>query len=420
MVRPSRFNVVAGSFVALIFSMPAVSLQTLSVFAGPVSSALGWKPTVFYLGVTLGVFGAAAIAPFNGLLADRIGVRKLLLPGIAAYGLALMAMALATPSAPLYIVLSLAVFTLGQLQTYQLYARAVLGWSDTSRGLTLSIVMTGTAVGNLLMPMLAETLIKHVGWRGAYVSLGLIELVAALPLVALTVFEAPRPPRESAPGGVDPSGLTLAQASRTKDYWLLLAFTFVSNLALFAVITHLVPILQSRGLARQSAIFALSGLAVTQFVGRLCSGWLLDLVNSPRISLIWFVLSTLGVGLLAVAHQPQFALGATLLIGFAWGAEAEMNSFFVSRYFGLRHFTQINGTVYTSIAIAGALGPLISALFQGWQHSYSGLILCAAGMMALSCALLAMLSPYVFLPQRSALPEIKIQTSNGDVHAVST
>jgi len=408
----TRAIVVAGSFVALISSMPATSLQTLGLFMRPVTSEMGWSRTTFFLGSTIGVLLIAVTAPAIGRVADRIGIRAVLVPGVIGYALSLAAMALVPRSVPLFIALSVAVFLFGQIHTYQLYARAVTAWTDRSRGFMLAVMMTGTAVGNMMMPRVAASLIDNYGWRIAYLGLGAIVLIVATP-IALLVVREPTPAERARSHVVPPAelGLTLKEALRERTYWVLIVFSFVSNFAFYGILTNFVPILSESGVGQASAVNALTAVAFSQFFGRLASGWFLDRVGRPRISLAWFMLSTLGIIMVGHSAGQWLTLVAPLLIGIAWGAEAEMNSFFVSRYFGLRAFAQINATVYSSIALAGALAPIASALIFDRTGSYAIALSGASALMIMSCVLLALLGPYRFLPTS---PAGRPYLSNGD------
>ena len=403
--------------MALAVSMPVISLQTLSLFLAPVTATLGWSHSKFFLGSTIGLLCTALAAPVTGKLADRFGPRRILLPGILAYGTAVMAMSTTTHSFPYYVVLSILTFSFGQIHSYQLYARVVSRWVDSTRGFMLGVMMTGTAVGNVFVPFLAAFLIERFGWRNAYAGLGGFLIAVAFPITAALVRE----PDDSAREASLPSttGTSLAEAVRTPIYWTLIAFTFISNFALFSVVTNLVSILMTSGLARPAAVQSLAALAISQFFGRLASGWFLDRFMSPRISLGWFLLSTLGMIVLAYVHGNTEALVASALLGIAWGAEAEMNSYFVSRYFGLRHFAQINGTVYSSIAVAGALAPFVTGYMFDRIGSYYAWILTLAILMAVSCLLLASMGPYVFLPDRRDGLCARSRSDDGGSHAVS-
>jgi MFS family permease len=403
--------------MALAASMPVISLQTLSLFLAPVTATLGWSHSKFFLGATIGLLCTALAAPITGKLADRFGPRRVLLPGIVAYGTAVMALSTTTHSFPYYVILSILTFSIGQIHSYQLYARVVSRWVDSTRGFMLGIMMTGTAVGNVFVPFLAAYLIERFGWRNAYIGLGGFLMAVAFPVTVALVREPDDSVREASLPSA--AGSSLAEAVRTPIYWILIAFTFISNFALFSVVTSLVSILMTGGLARPAAVQSLAALAISQFFGRLASGWFLDRFMSPKISLGWFLLSTLGMIILAYVHGNTEALLASALLGIAWGAEAEMNSYFVSRYFGLRHFAQINGTVYSSIAVAGALAPFVTGYVFDRAGSYYAWVLTLAILMAVSCLLLASMGPYVFLPDHRDGRSARSRSDDGGSHAVS-
>ena len=403
--------------MALTVSMPVISLQTLSLFLAPVTAALGWSHSKFFLGSTIGLLCTALAAPITGKLADRFGPRRVLLPGIVGYGAAVAAMSTTTHSFLYFTILSILTFCIGQIHSYQLYARVVSRWVDSTRGFMLGIMMTGTAVGNVFVPFLAAFLIERFGWRNAYVGLGGVLVAIAFPVTMALVREPDHSVRDASLPSI--AGSTLAEAVRTPIYWILIAFTFISNFALFSVVTNLVSILMTGGLVRSAAVQSLAALAIAQFFGRLASGWFLDRFMSPRISLGWFVLSTLGMIGLAYVHGNTAALVASALLGIAWGAEAEMNSYFVSRYFGLRHFAQINGTVYSSIAVAGALAPFVTGYMFDRAGNYYGWILTLAVLMSVSCVLLASMGPYAFLPDHRDGSRGRSHSDTGGSHAVS-
>jgi hypothetical protein len=68
-------------------------------------------------------------------------------------------------------------------------------------------------------------------------------------------------------------------------------------------------------------------------------------------------MATAGVIVLLLPTTQTTALAAAALIGFSMGAEADAMPYLVSRYFGLRSFTELFGYTFSAYAVAGALGP---------------------------------------------------------------
>jgi MFS family permease len=192
------------------------------------------------------------------------------------------------------------------------------------------------------------------------------------------------------------SGLTFRQAARTRIYWSLIVFFFLASFALTGVVSNMVAMLEERGLSIDVAVFAMSTLALSQSIGRLISGYLLDRVPVAQISLIWFVGCIIGLGVLATAHSPIRAISAAAMLGLAWGAEGEMTGYYVSRYFGLDNLAAITGTLFTAIGLAAAFSQVTVAWLFDNTHSYQYAIAIMIAVMLAACVLLASLGPYVF------------------------
>jgi len=58
----------------------------------------------------------------------------------------------------------------------------------------------------------------------------------------------------------------------------------------------------------------------------------------------------------------KVAYFATVLIGFAAGAEFDIIAYLASRYFGLKNYSKIYSFLYASFSIGAAMGPPLFGL----------------------------------------------------------
>ena len=111
------------------------------------------------------------------------------------FGCAFASLALLTPHLwhlyPVFLILGI----VGNGTAQMAYARAVSSWFDRRRGAALALVISGGAIGAMVLPPLAEALIQRAGWRGACVMLGAMVLVMGVPTVARFVREPSSVPR---------------------------------------------------------------------------------------------------------------------------------------------------------------------------------------------------------------------------------
>jgi predicted MFS family arabinose efflux permease len=159
---------------------------------------------------------------------------------------------------------------------------------------------------------------------------------------------------------------------------------------------HIAAIFTDRAISAERAALATSLVGAAVMVGRLGSGLLLDHVFAPRVAILFYGGTALGMGILATGTGGNIAFVAAFLVGLGMGAEVETMGYMVSRYFGLRAFGTAYGHVFGAFMIAGAAGvTLMGAGYDHW-HSYALPLAGFCGAMILVLVLLTRLGPYEF------------------------
>jgi predicted MFS family arabinose efflux permease len=180
-------------------------------------------------------------------------------------------------------------------------------------------------------------------------------------------------------------------------FWAMTAAFFLVVVAVNGTLGTIVPILLDRGIPRQTALNALSVSGAALFGGRVLSGYLLDRLNGPYVASIFFLCATVGIGLLASgAGGGGVPFVATLLCGLGIGAEVDLMAFFVSRYFGLKSFGAIYGTMFALFAFGNGVGTFLMGIGYDRWHDYAQVLFSFDVMLVVACMLLLGLGPYRF------------------------
>ena len=262
------------------------------------------------------------------------------------------------------------------------YAKVISRWFDRKRGLALGLVVAAFAASGSLMPSLAQALIAAVGWRHAYVLLGLMAMGVTIPIVGLLLKETPQmmgwEPDGETVGQAEVSkqrgpegGLSFQEARHTRTFWLMVSAFFLISVSFHGYIIHLVPLLTDRGLSAQSAALTVSLAGGAALVGRVGIGYLLDRFFAPYVAVCFFCGSALGIFLLWSGAVGSLAFVAAFLGGLGVGAEFDIIAYMVSRYFGLRAFGEIYGYVFAAFALGGVIGPPLMGIGFDSTGSYS-------------------------------------------------
>jgi MFS family permease len=394
----NRWWVVVGSVIGLTVSAGPVNNFTFGIFVRAVTEDLHIGRATFASAMLATNWIGAASGPVIGWLLDRYGARPVLLVGVVLFAAATALQSYITSSLlVLYLLFALKnLMSAGQSPVP--YAFAVSKWFDRRRGLALGVALAGVGLGTSVVPLAAAYLTAHYGWRMAYVGLGvLVLLLGGLPALFLI-----REPNEQERTAVLPAasatlpGYDFIAVLKGGRFWAL-AFAFLLGVvALNGIITQIVPILMDRGMPLQAAARDLAVSGIAALFGRIASGWCVDRFHGPYVASVFFSLPMLGILIFAGGAGEPWPLVGALLCGLALGAEIDLMGFFVSRYFGLKAYGKIYGTMFGIFAGATGVGPFISGYSYDRWHSYLPAYGLYVVVLAIACVIFLPLGEYPF------------------------
>lgn len=390
--RRSAWLVVTASSVGLFLHFGSLLVNAFGVFLTTLCDEFHWSRTRVSLAFTLATLTAMLTMPLTGWLTDRLGARRPILLCTAIFGGLYALLSLLTPHLWHLYALFLLLGLVGPGTSAVPHASLISRWFTERRGLALGFAMCGTAIGGVIWPSASQWLLDHFGWRNAYAISGGAVLLVAVPLMLLLLKEPAKPVIVSkqitvAPQAAQSEGLTRGEALRGTLLWLLLGSFFIIYASIQACMLHLVPMLKDRGMSPSNAALAASLLGAAGMIGRLGTGYLLDLLPADRVPTLAFSIVAAGIFLLFAGATGPSAYLAAILIGFGYGAESATIPYLVSRYFGLRSFGEIYSYLFITVPLGGALGPVLMGAGFDRTGSYR-MVLLLCGIATVIAALL--------------------------------
>jgi predicted MFS family arabinose efflux permease len=382
------WGVAAAAFIGVMTSFAPIIPYTFSLFLNPLHASLGWRRESLDGAFGLAAITVAFISPLIGILLDRYPPRRIILPSILIFALALASLSRLGPSIGRFYLTFFVMGLVANGGAQFAYTRTMLTWFQRHRGFALALILTGSGVGSILIPPLTQWTISNYGWRSAYLLLGGIALVG-FPLTALLVRNRPAPvTREKS---ATPPGASVGSALSSAAFWILAGITILSAFSENGLVTNLAAILTQHGIPAQSAAVALSIRGGAGIVGRLFVGLLIDRLSPQRIQSCVLLLSATGSLVLALAGSSGVALIGAALLGIGLGSEADVGPYLLARYFGRKHFSVLYGLLWTAYALGGGTGPVLVGHFFDRAGSYRIEVLVFLSVIALAAAALSFL-----------------------------
>jgi len=390
--------VVFACFV--FYFLVSSAVFSFTAFFEPISKEFGWSYTQISIaasirGLELGLFG-----PVTGYLVDRFGARKLLFFGTLTTGIGFILLGRVN-SLPLFY-FDFIVLALGMSAcTGTVLTTAVGNWFKKDVGKALGIISAGVGVGGLSVPIIIA-LINSFQWRTTFIIIGLAMWMIGLP-VSFIVRRRPEDYGYTADGAAaetqpasaedQDKGVILKEALKTRIFWHVCIAEAMRVMAMLALITHVMPYLNSLGTSRSRAALVAGLIPVFSIAGRLIFGWLGDIFNKYHVmALVYFMA---GVGLLAFAYIQQVAwliIPFMILFPLSWGAQP-LRGAIIREYFGRASLGTILGIISGITSVVRIAGPTLAGLTYDTFGHYRFIWLFLACTFAISVFLMLRIKP---------------------------
>lgn len=397
---------------SLGFSFFSVMLAGTGLFMGPLGEEFGWSRTLLSSGPSIATTTTALLGPFFGMLVDRFGTRRLVLPGLVATMLSMSAFGLLNGSTVQWLALWVVFGFVSVSIKSTAWTTAVVGVFEKSRGLALGLTLAGTALAQSVVPPLGNFLITTFGWRPAFAWLAVCWGGITLLLCVFFLFDArDRAARKTDRRGssttpasaVDLPGLTGRAAWRDSALWRLAISNFVVMVLTMGLMIHLFPILTEAGASRGDAAWLVGLGGIAGIVGKLVTGVLLDRYRPNWVGGITLGVAAVAFALLMDGIRSQTLIVIALLVnGYAAGTKTHITGFLTASYAGMKNFGAIYGVMSSLMALASGMGPMLAGLIYDSTGDYRLFLLAGTIGCALSGLLIISMPAYPVWQQRES------------------
>ena len=361
----------------------------------PMVDELGWERSQIGMAVAVFQVISAATMYLAGTLADRISLRLIIGGGLVLSSVSIALMSLV--AGPWHAVVVYGVlFAVGNGAASVAPVGVMVTRAFPARtGLANAAASSGMTVGQLVIIAALAAVLVTIGWRSVFVWLGVAFLLVLFPVLAAIPKASDGNTRSVRP---PPSGLSVAMAARTRQFWLLILVYAVCGFGDFFVTTHVVAFAQDRGISALLAGNLLALMGLTGLLGVMVAGYWSDRSGPVWPTALSFAARVGAFALVTFDQSPLSVAIFALVFGVTFLVTAPLTVIFVRDSFGTRNLGALTGLITMVHHICGGIGAYLGARIFDATYGYR--IAFIIMLMASAVALLLTLS--LRKPQQAA------------------
>ncbi len=374
-----------GAACGIQFLLAAFLTQALGLYIAVLSDEMGWSKTTLSGAAALQSVEAAIIGPVLGWVMDRFGPQKMIRVGMVMFSAGLLLLSQVNSVTTFY--LSAILMAIGaSLGGYFPLSVALVQWFEKFRARALSIMSLGLAMGGLVVPLMAWSM-QHWGWRATAAGSGVLVLLTGLPMAsiirrrpedhgdhvdgidpAMRAAAAEREGHKAAPAQVE---FTVAQALRTRAFWMLAIGHGLALLVVSAVNVHAITHMkEGLGYSVATASWVILIMTFGQLAGVLMGASMGDWFDKRKVAALCMLAH--GIGMLCLTYGSHMAMLVAFGVfhGIAWGLRGPFMQAIRADYFGRNAIGLILGLSAAIIAMGQIAGPMIAGVLADLTGNY--------------------------------------------------
>ena len=364
--------VVAG-FSAMTFASTGIR-HAVGPFLKPITADLGLDRATFSFVIAISLFLYGLFGPFAGVLLDRFGARVTASAGTLLVVASLVLTGMVRNFWEFALVYGV-LLSLGLALTGPVLASGVVArWFSKRRGMTLSLLGSASMTGMSLLVPTVTWLILTLGWRTAYMLIGVGVLVIMLPLSLWVIRESPESmglgadgaPPESSAAIASKQRVTATAAMQTLAFWQLAGSFFTCGFSMSLLSAHGVPMLTDHGYTPMFASWTFGVLGGSAIGGTVLLGFLSDrLGRRPLLSSIYAGRILIFAGFFLIRDNPAAMLIVAVLGGITMAGTGSMTSALTADIWGRFSVSRVLGVIFLVHQTGSAIGSwLAGAIFE--------------------------------------------------------
>ena len=289
----NRVNIAYGWIVViaafLITFITCGVNYSYGVFFLPIINEFGWSRGLAAAVVLVAGIAYAITLPITGILADRYGYKWVFTVSTGFLAIGMLLSSQIQNLWQLYIFDGLFI-GLSISASFAIPVSLVALWFTRRQGLAVGAATLGVSLGTAVIPLIITYLISAVGWRSTFLLAGITVAAICIPsallmrrptaaetkeLSAGIVKQGSPAPGQILDGGTD-AGLSISEALRTPQFWMLFLVFLFFLLSLGLVMLHIIPYAIDSGMTPVQAATLLTLIGIFGIGGRLASGLVSD------------------------------------------------------------------------------------------------------------------------------------------------
>lgn len=370
------------SFVLIFFAASILFItsgirMSLGLFVHPLHHdiALNISAISFAIAVNQLVWGISQ--PVTGMLADRFSAWPVLFWGTILLALGCILVPFWTTSSGLVATIGVFIaFGAGAGSFSILISLVSQAVAPQQQGIASGIINAGGSFGQFVFAPFIQALIAYpfFGWQGAMFTLALVSLLI-LPM-AYYLSKSSKPLK--LPSNIINKNKELSlrqaigQSLKNRSYLLLHLSFFTCGFHIALLVTHLPMEISLCGHSATVASSSLAIIGITNVIGSLVVGYLVQRYRSKSILFVMYALRALflAIYLLLPSTALTFYIFAASL-GLTWLATVPPTAALVGKLFGMRYLATLFGLTLLSHQIGGFLGAYLGGLVVENIGNYS-------------------------------------------------